>query len=105
MKSNALEMVPRLSWDESCDVLIVGSGFAGLAAAVEAKRAGCEPDIPYFRYQMDVGREEPVFSEEKNELVAMLIEDVMDLADCQLWDEMNDTELEEWYAWSSYTDS
>jgi len=33
-------MVPRRSWDESCDVLIVGSGFAGLAAAVEAKRAG-----------------------------------------------------------------
>jgi flavocytochrome c len=26
-------------WDEFCDVLIVGSGFAGLAAAVEAKRA------------------------------------------------------------------
>jgi flavocytochrome c len=27
-------------WDESCDVLIVGSGFAGLAAAIEARLAG-----------------------------------------------------------------
>jgi flavocytochrome c len=27
-------------WDEFCDVLIVGSGFAGLAAAIEAKSAG-----------------------------------------------------------------
>ena len=27
-------------WDESCDVLVVGSGFAGLAAAIEAKNAG-----------------------------------------------------------------
>jgi flavocytochrome c len=33
-------MVPRSGWDESCDVLVVGSGFAGLAAAIEAKRAG-----------------------------------------------------------------
>ena len=30
----------RSRWDESCDVLIVGSGFSGLAAAIEAKRAG-----------------------------------------------------------------
>ncbi len=29
-------------WDESTDVLIVGSGFAGLAAAYEAKKAGAE---------------------------------------------------------------
>jgi flavocytochrome c len=28
-------------WEESCDVLVVGSGFAGLAAAIEAKRDGC----------------------------------------------------------------
>jgi hypothetical protein len=71
---------------------------------LEMVEAGCEPDIPYFRYQMDVGEGVSVFSEEKNELVAMLIEDVMDLADCQVWDEMKDTELEEWYTWSTYTD-
>ncbi len=27
-------------WDESCEVLVVGSGFAGLAAAIEANKAG-----------------------------------------------------------------
>ena len=27
-------------WDETADVVIVGSGFAGLAAAIEAKKAG-----------------------------------------------------------------
>ena len=72
---------------------------------LEMIEAGCEPEIPYFRYQMDVRSEGPVFSEEKDELVAMLIEDVMDLVDCQFWDEMKDTELEEWYAWSTYADS
>ena len=27
-------------WDEECDVLVVGSGYTGLAAALEAKNAG-----------------------------------------------------------------
>lgn len=27
-------------WDETFDVIVVGSGFAGLAAAIEAKKAG-----------------------------------------------------------------
>ena len=72
---------------------------------LEMMEAGCEPEIPYFRYQMDVRSEGPVFSEDRDELVAMLIEDVMDLVDCQFWDEMKDTELEEWYAWSTYADS
>jgi len=31
---------PR-KWEEAADVIIVGSGFAGLAAAIEAKEAGC----------------------------------------------------------------
>jgi hypothetical protein len=70
----------------------------------EMVEAGCEPEISYFRYQMDLGAEDPVFSEEKDELVAMLIEDVMDLADCQVWDEMNDSELEDWYTWSTLAD-
>lgn len=26
-------------WDEECDVLVVGSGYTGLAAALEAKNA------------------------------------------------------------------
>ena len=72
---------------------------------LEMMEAGCEPEITYFRYQMDVRGENPVFSEERDELVAMLIEDVMDLVDCQFWDEMKYTELEDWYTWSTYADS
>jgi len=30
------------AWDETCDVLVVGTGFAGLAAAIEARLAGAE---------------------------------------------------------------
>ena len=71
---------------------------------LEMVQAGCEPEIPYYRYQMDVRAEGPVFSEDRDELVEMLIEDVMDLVDCQLWDEMKDTELEDWYTWSTYAD-
>jgi hypothetical protein len=72
---------------------------------LEMVEAGCDPEIPYFRYQMDVRTEGPIFSEEKDELVAMLIEDVMDLVDCQFWDEMKDSELEDWYTWSTFTES
>ena len=31
--------------------------------------------------------------------------DVMDFVDCQFWDEMKYTELEDWYTWSTYADS
>jgi hypothetical protein len=72
---------------------------------LEMVEAGCEPGIPYFRYQMDVRAEGPVFDEDKDELTAMLIEDVMDLVDCQFWDEMKDSELEDWYTWSTYADN
>ena len=86
-----------------------GDGLEGLLDLsedqLEMVEAGCEPEIPYFRYQMDVRAEGPVFSEEKDELVAMLIEDVMDLVDCQFWDEMKDSELEDWYTWSTYADN
>lgn len=86
-----------------------GDDFEGLLELSEDQlemiQAGCEPEIPYFRYQMDVREEGPVFSEDRDELVIMLIEDVMDLVDCQLWDEMKDTELEDWYTWSTYADS
>jgi len=71
----------------------------------EMVEAGCQPEIPYFRYQMNVRGENPVFSEERDELVAMLIEDVVDLLDCQFWDEMKYTELEDWYIWSTFADS
>jgi hypothetical protein len=72
---------------------------------LEMVEAGCEPEIPYFRYQMDLQAQDPVYSEEKDELVAMLIEDVMDLVECQFWDEMKDSELEDWYTLSTLSDS
>ena len=72
---------------------------------LEMVEAGCEPEIPYFRYQMDLQAQDPVYSEEKDELVAMLIEDVMDLEECQFWDEMKDSELEDWYTLSTLSDS
>ena len=31
---------PKQKWDEVVDVIVIGSGFAGLAAAIEAKKAG-----------------------------------------------------------------
>jgi hypothetical protein len=71
---------------------------------LEMVEAGCEPGIPYFRYQMDVRAEGPVFDEDRDELTAMLIEDVMDMVDCQFSDEMKDSELEDWYTWSTYAD-
>ena len=39
MDINNSELFPD-KWDESADVVIIGSGFAGLAAAIEAKQAG-----------------------------------------------------------------
>ncbi|QQO08723.1 FAD-dependent oxidoreductase [Breznakiella homolactica] len=32
----------KINWDRETDVLIIGSGFAGMAAAVEAKKAGAD---------------------------------------------------------------
>ena len=72
---------------------------------LEMVEAGCEPDIPYYKYQMDVREGDPVFSEERDELVAMLIDDVMNLVECQFWDEMKDSELEDWHTWSTLADS
>ena len=54
---------------------------------------------------MDVRAGDPVFSEERDELVAMLIDDVMGLVECQFWDDMKDSELEDWYTWSTMADS
>ena len=34
---------PKERWDRTVDLLIVGTGFAGLSAAIEAKRAGASP--------------------------------------------------------------
>lgn len=34
--------IDQITWDETCDVLVVGAGFAGMAAAIEATEAGSE---------------------------------------------------------------
>ena len=38
-QAKPVELMPA-KWDETVDVIVVGSGFAGLAAAAEAKKAG-----------------------------------------------------------------
>lgn len=40
----AFGLMPK-KWDETYDVVIIGSGFAGLAAAIEAKNAGAKVTI------------------------------------------------------------
>lgn len=41
----AVQAKESKSWDRTVDILIVGSGFAGLSAAIEAKRAGRTPVV------------------------------------------------------------
>ena len=38
--ASAFASKPVAKWDETVDVIVIGSGFAGLAAAIEAKKAG-----------------------------------------------------------------
>lgn len=38
--ASAFASKPVAKWDETVDIIVVGSGFAGLAAAIEAKNAG-----------------------------------------------------------------
>ena len=71
---------------------------------MEMFEAGCDPGVPYFRYQMDVQAEGPVFNEDRDELEAILIDDVIDIVECKTWEEMSDTELEEWYNWHLFAD-
>lgn len=40
LASSVASAAPAMKWDETVDVIVVGSGFAGLAAAIEAKKAG-----------------------------------------------------------------
>jgi hypothetical protein len=71
---------------------------------MEMVEAGCDPGIPYFRYQMNVREEGPVFNEDRDELEAILVDDVMDIVECNTWEDMSDTELEEWYNWHLFAD-
>ena len=100
ISSEDLNQIDRIEEEDDLQGLLDSS-----EEELEMIEAGCEPGIPYYRYQMDVRGENPVFSEERDELVAMLIEDVMDLSECQSWDEMELSELEDWYTWSTFADS
>ena len=44
--ASVVQAAPRskvpAKWDETVDVIVVGSGFAGLAAAIEARKAGAK---------------------------------------------------------------
>ena len=42
----ACDALPK-KWDETYDVVVIGSGFAGLAAAIEAKNAGARRQFYY----------------------------------------------------------
>lgn len=42
MPANAASAVPPTKWDRTVDVLIIGGGFSGFAAAIEAKSAGAD---------------------------------------------------------------
>ena len=67
--------------------------------AAEMFQADCEPDIPYYRYQLIDIDEEPVFSENLDEFAERLIEDIIGNEDCQMWDNMSNEDLEEWLRW------
>lgn len=43
--SNAPVTDQNISWDEECEILVVGSGYTGLAAAIEAKNAGSDVKV------------------------------------------------------------
>ena len=42
---NGLDPASNIKWDETVDVIVIGSGFAGLAAGIEAKKAGASVAI------------------------------------------------------------
>jgi hypothetical protein len=71
---------------------------------IEMVAARCEPGVEYYRYQMNVRSETPIYSESLDELEQMFIEDIMNNIDCQPWDNMSDSELNEWDIWYDQLD-
>lgn len=45
MTMGNVQAVPIPKWDREVDILVVGTGFAGLCAAIEAKSAGRSPEL------------------------------------------------------------
>jgi len=71
---------------------------------IQMVEAGCEPGVPYYRYQTSDEDDNPTFSEDFDELEQLLIDDIIRDVDCEVWDEMSDSELEEWYSWLGYSE-
>ena len=55
-------------------------------------------DGPFFISEND-NDDDLDFSEDRDELETILIGDVMDMAECQTWEDMSTPELEEWHEW------
>jgi hypothetical protein len=72
---------------------------------MEMVECGCEPGIPYYRYQSMARGERSVFNDDRQELEEMLIEDVMDSVDGTPWEEMSLSELREWQIMLNESDS
>ena len=71
---------------------------------VQMVEAGCELGVQYYRYQTSDEDDNPTFSEDFDELEQLLIDDIIRDVECQLWEEMSDSELEEWYLWLGYSE-
>ena len=69
---------------------------------IEMVDAGCASGVEYYCYRMNVRSESPIYSENPDELKQMLIEDIMENIDCEPWDEMSESDLNEWYIWFGY---
>ena len=93
--------IPDDEFDEALSLFELGEDSEGYIEApeghMEMVESGCEPGIPYYRYQSFARGERSVFNDDLEELEEMLVEDVMDSIDAIPWEEMTATELREWH--------
>ena len=92
--------IPDDEFDEALNIFEQGEDSEGYIEApeghMEMVESGCEPGIPYYRYNSLARGERSVFNDDLQELEEMLIEDVMDSIDETPWEEMTVAELKEW---------
>lgn len=93
--------IPDDEFDEALNLFEQGEDSEGYIEAAEGHmemvESGCEPGIPYYRYQSLARGERSVFNDDLQELEEMLIEDIMDSVDETPWQEMIVAELQEWH--------
>ena len=101
--------IPDDEFDEALSLFEQGEDSEGYIEApeghMEMVESGCEPGIPYYRYQSLARGERSVFNDDLEELEEMLIEDVMDSIDATPWEEMTSDELQEWHILLTETDT